>query len=496
MPSIAPQSTPIDFSKYLSHESTNRQRSQLKELRPYFDIPGMISFGTGVPHPSTWPVNGMTLSVPFAHKSVFVPGYNNRSPESMLPLSAYAEPTKAEALRPDLTSELQYSSTYGPAHFLQWTHEHISRIHNPPYEEWGNLCTAGNTDGVDAVLRAVFNKGDYVLVEEFAYPGLLSPAATIGLKCLGVPLDREGVNPTALDEMMVNWDESVMGGPRPKMLILVPTCSNPCGTTIPEHRKREIYAVCRKWDLLICEDDPYCYLQIRPNGASSPIVPSFLSLDSDRGRVIRVDSFSKIVAPGSRLGFVTAHKKLLEKIMNTRESATQCPSGFSIAAISAILRAWGGHEGFEQNYLPHISQIYSKRCLTLLSLLEKYAPESTVELPAPSGGMFLWVRLKIENHPAFTSPSSSSPLSPEDISKKVFQAFVDEGVLMAPSHFFKAPSLSKYIPCSSHNDDKTSKEEEEAKNIFVRMSFSLPEEAEMEEGVQRMGRALRREWGL
>lgn len=64
-----------------------------------------------------------------------------------------------------------------------------------------------------------------------------------------------------------------------------------------------------------------CFLQIRPNGADSPIVPSFLSLDTD-GRVLRVDSFSKIVAPGSRLGFVTGHKTLVEKIMNTRESST------------------------------------------------------------------------------------------------------------------------------------------------------------------------------
>ena len=73
------------------------------------------------------------------------------------------------------------------------------------------------------------------------------------------------------------------------------------------------------------------------------------------GRVIRVDSFSKIIAPGSRLGFITGHKYLVEKIMNSRESATQCPSGISIATVTAILRAWGSHEGFEKHYVPHIS---------------------------------------------------------------------------------------------------------------------------------------------
>lgn len=113
------------------------------------------------------------------------------------------------------------------------------------------------------------------------------------------------------------------------------TCSNPAGITLSAERKHAIYNVCRKWGLLICEDDPCelelyrwsyssrpdCYLQIRPNGADSPIVPTFMSMDPD-GRVIRVDSFSKIVAPGARLGFVTGPTPLVEKIMNTRESAT------------------------------------------------------------------------------------------------------------------------------------------------------------------------------
>ncbi|WWC64900.1 uncharacterized protein I303_107514 [Kwoniella dejecticola CBS 10117] len=477
MPSIDPAPVKIDFTKYFSKESTGRKRSQLKELKPYSEIPGMISFGVGIPHPSTWPVNGMTLSVPFAGKSVYIPGHESRSPEDMLPLAPYSDPVKGDHLFPDLAGELQYSATYGTPHLLGWIKEHIQRVHAPPYQDWVNLCTAGNTDGVDAVMRAVFDRGDYMLVEEFAYPGLLSPAATLGIKCLGVPLDTEGLVPEALDEILTQWDEKERGGPRPKMLVLVPTCSNPAGVTIPVQRKREIYSVCRKWDVLICEDDPYCFLQIRPDGANSPIVPSFLSVDTD-GRVIRVDSFSKIVAPGSRLGWITGHQTLVEKIMNTRESATQCPSGFSIAAIAAILRAWGSHEGFEKKYIPHISDIYAKRCLLMIDLLKKHVPSATIELPEPSGGMFLWVRLKIESHPSFPSEDA------EVISKRVFKAMIDEKVLMAPSEFFKAPSISTWT------------KEEEAKRNFVRISFSLPPPEQMEEGCRRMGRALAKEWKL
>jgi aromatic amino acid aminotransferase I len=90
-----------------------------------------------------------------------------RSPESMLPLAPYVEPKKNEPLRPDLSEELQYSATYGTKHLLEFLKEHVQRVHAPLYADWTNLITAGNTDGVDGVMRACFDRGDYMLVEEF-----------------------------------------------------------------------------------------------------------------------------------------------------------------------------------------------------------------------------------------------------------------------------------------------------------------------------------------
>lgn len=113
----------------------------------------------------------------------------------------------------------------------------------------------------------------------------------------------------------------------------------------------------------------------------------------------------------------------------------------------------------------------------MIDFLKKHVPASTIEIPAPAGGMFLWVRLKIESHPSLATDE------PETISKRVFQAMIKEKVLMAPSEMFKAPSTTVWT------------KEEEAKRIFVRISFSLPPADEMEEGARRMGRALAREWG-
>jgi aromatic amino acid aminotransferase I len=114
----------------------------------------------------------------------------------------------------------------------------------------------------------------------------------------------------------------------------------------------------------------------------------------------------------------------------------------------------------------------------MIDLLNKYVPASTIEIPEGSGGMFLWVRLKVESHPDFETKSA------EEISAQVFQRMISAKVLMCPSIYFKAPSLQKWT------------REQEARRIFVRISYSLPPPDEMEEGTRRMGEAMKAEWGL
>lgn len=123
-----------------------------------------------------------------------------------------------------------------------------------------------------------------------------------------------------------------------------------------------------------------------------------------------------------------------------------------------------------------MSETYSKRALLLVDLLNKYAPLSTIEIPKPSGGMFLWVRLRVESHPSFPVKT------PQEISQQVFDSMIEEKVLAAPGHFFKAPSVT---PTTAEDD---------AKKMFIRMSYALPPPEDMEEGVKRFSRALRKEW--
>lgn len=114
----------------------------------------------------------------------------------------------------------------------------------------------------------------------------------------------------------------------------------------------------------------------------------------------------------------------------------------------------------------------------MIDYLERYCPASTLEIPKASGGMFLWIRVRVDTHPKFHE------LSPDTIGKRVFEALIGEKVLVAPGHFFKAPRVRHMTP------------EEEASKVFMRLSYALPPLDQMEEGVKRIGRALRREWEL
>lgn len=363
---------------------------------------------------------------------------------------------------------------------MQWLTEHIKRTHNPPNDNWEVLNTAGNTDGFDGLLRTLFERGDSMLVEEFAYPGSLVAAQTQGVACVGVPMDGDGILVPEMDKILAEWDEKARGARKPKAVLMVPTCSNPTGYTMPAARKRELYAVARKHNVLIFEDDPYCFLQIRkrsPAGELQPIEPTFLSMDVD-GRVLRLDSFSKIVAPGSRCGWLTGPREIVTAVMQRSEASTQCPSGFTVSAIAAVVRAWGGHEGFEQRYLPHISKVYEERARAMVAFFEKYLPAEAAEWPAPSGGMFLWLRLRVENHPR------RDELSPEDVAERAFQKAVENKVLTVPSKFFKGEGLPNWT------------KEQEQKRIFLRICYATPTVEQLETGVQRLADALKAEWEL
>lgn len=249
-------------------------------------------------------------------------------------------------------------------------------------------------------------RGDTVLTEAFSFSTALETVAPLGVKAAGVEIDEEGLIPEKMDELLSNWDAKARGSRKPHLLYTVPSGQNPTGATQGTERRQQIYRVAQKHDLYIIEDEPYYFLQMQPyTGRDAPpvpaptsvddfissLIPSLLTIDVD-GRVMRMDSFSKVLVPGSRLGWITASAQIIERYVRHAEVASQGPSGFSQLILYKLLDETWGHEGYLR-WLMNLRLEYTKKRNALLAACEDHLPGDLVSWVPPKAGMFVSTRL-------------------------------------------------------------------------------------------------------
>lgn len=306
----------------------------------------------------------------------------------------------------DLAIGLNYGQATGSAQMLRWVTEHTEMVCNPAYADWQSCLTIGSTGALEQALRMLCDRerGDTVLMDEFAFSTALETAAPLGIKIAGAPMDDEGLLPEAMDELLSSWDPAQHGGARrPHVLYTVPSGQNPTGATMSEQRRRDVYAVCQKHDVFIIEDEPYYFLQMDPyvpeakeaaarhpesiDEFLSSLVPSLLSMDVD-GRVLRMDSFSKVTIPGSRTGWVTGSEQVIERYVRHAEAASQGPAGLSQVVLHKLLDEHWGHEGYFR-WLMNLRGEYTQRRNTMLGACDEFLPREVVSWTAPAAGMFV-----------------------------------------------------------------------------------------------------------
>lgn len=288
-------------------------------------------------------------------------------------------------------------------------------------------------------------RGDYILSEEYTFASAVETAHPLGCRVLGIKMDSEGMLPDALDEVLTNWDAAARNARKPFLVYTVPSGQNPTGATMGVQRRKDIYKLAQKHDLIILEDEPYYFLQMQPytgaDGLIPPmpkthdefiksLVPSLLSLDTD-GRVVRCDSFSKVIAPGSRCGWITGSNQVCERYRRHNEVSIQHPSGFTQVILHRLLDEEWGHSGY-LDWLMYMRIEYTQRRNMIVGACEKYLPEEICSWTPPSTGMFHWIKLAVEKHPQF------GKLSVGEIEQEVFQAALAESVIVAPGSFFRA----------------------------------------------------------
>ncbi|PWY98290.1 PLP-dependent transferase [Testicularia cyperi] len=470
MSSSTPSS--LDYASLLSSSARNRMPSAIRSLYPAELIPGMVSLLSGKPNSSTFPFQRILLELKPTGESGQV---------QTIPIEGA-----------DLEVALQYSATSGIPKLISWIEDFQSKVHARPKVEQGGpghvwRCSFGNgsQDLLTKTFEALIDAGGSVVVESPAYSGILPSLVAHKARIFEAATDSEGVSASALDELLSNWKTSAAtsGAPFPKFLYTTPTGANPSGTSASDSRKREVLAVIRKHGLLLLEDDPYYFLSFSGLG-EDPVTrqrgKSYFHLEQEQqdqwgmGRVLRFDSFSKILSAGLRLGYATGPKELLDAIDQDTSSRNLQTSGTSQAIAYALLSKWGV-DGFLR-HADDVARFYQIRLEqfegTAKSILT--ASPSVAEWVRPTAGMFLWIKLKLP--PAVQADGSSS--SEGDSFGLISQKAKNAGVLALPGVAFMPPSQGE--------GKKTSP--------YVRTSFSQVPLEQVETAFQRLRSVVEAAW--
>ncbi|KAJ1731167.1 hypothetical protein LPJ61_002668 [Coemansia biformis] len=465
-PTPATRTHSVDLSGYFTEVTKRRNCSPLKSLLKYMAAdPTLLSLGAGLPNPGMFPFASIGATVA-------QPGL------SALDESAEKVNVSIEASTPGgaggLEKFLQYGGGRGVQAYAEFTREHTARTHSPPYEDWDVVVSQGNTDAFVKVLMLFCEHGDTLIVDEWTYPAVVETVGAMGIGLAPVAMDGEGMLPDALDRVCAGWPSRN----RPlRVAYMIPTAQNPTGATMTLERKRAIYAVAQKHNLVIIEDDPYYYLQLgryRPlDERGDPaerhsqlpglaaLVPSLVSIDVD-GRVIRLDSFSKILAPGLRCGWITAPKYITERIQFHNETTIQQPSGLSQAIVFKLISEQWGHAGWER-HLVQLQRQYAVRRDLMVDLCNKHL-RGKVSFTIPSAGMFLWFRVLL-------SPEAQGR---PGVMQEIFDAMIANHVLLVPGYMFSPLGATASVR------DKP----------YIRAAFSYASPDDFEPAITRLAQAL------
>lgn len=237
------------------------------------------------------------------------------------------------------------------------------------------LLTNGSQEGISLATEAFIDEGDLIALESPTYPEAILTFVKQGAGFVPVDTDKDGILPSSL--------ESALAKTAVKFLYTIVSFQNPSGCTTTTERRRQILEICRRHDVVILEDDPYHYL--RYDGTAPE---SYIRLAGKDDRVIFMGSFSKIVAPGVRCGWMVAPASVMPKLNFLRVSnEISLPAAMQYALFDFMKRR------DLQTYFGHLQDVYRTRRDALVAALEKHLVPLGLEFDIPEGGFFLWGRI-------------------------------------------------------------------------------------------------------
>lgn len=335
------------FEELFSECAREQKASEIRELLKLVQQPDIISFAGGLPGPEAFPVEEI--------KEIC-----------------------ADILKTEGKVALQYGTTEGVPKFKKILVEFLHKDKIDVNVD-NLLITVGSQEALDLIGKVFINKGDTVVVGAPSYLGGLQAFSAYQAVMESVPLDDENMHVDVLEDTLHRLHRH---GRNVKFVYVIPTFDNPAGTTMPEKRRKKLIELAHEYDILIVEDNPYS--KLRYEGTRLNHIKSY---DEDNECVIYLQTFSKLIAPGFRLGLVAAHEEIIKKLVIAKQSVNLCtPTFVQYIAYEFIAR------GYLEPHIEMLKKIYgAKRDVMLNSIESNFSDE--IRWTRPQGGMFVWVTL-------------------------------------------------------------------------------------------------------
>ena len=352
---------------------------------------------------------------------------------SLLPAEALRE---AAAHRLELGDRqvLQYGAAQGDGYFRRTLARFLAQHHGVPTEMDQLLITSGVSQALDLICTRLTRPGDTVFVEEPTYFLALLIFRDHQLNVIGIPMDAEGLIVEALEDNLRKH--------RPAFLYTIPAFHNPCTVTLSAERRERLVGLSQEHGFTIVADEVYQMLNY------TTVPPRPFAAHIGTGNVLSLGSFSKILAPGLRLGWIQASPARLDALLH----AGLLESGGGLGPFTSGIVHSALELGLQEKCLAHLKTVYAARAAALTGAVRRYLPEP-IEVAEPAGGLFLWMRLR-------------------------GQRDAQELLAAARRHQVSFQPGSKFSSAGGLRD-------------CLRLSFAYYETEQLVEGVARLGRALR-----
>lgn len=387
--------------KLFANRMDTAHKSCIREILRVTENPETISFAGGLPNPKFFPVKEIANA-------------------------------SSKVLEEDCANVLQYSTTEGYLPLREYIAERYRTKKGLKVGPDEILITNGSQQGIDLIGKVFLDKGDQIVMERPGYLGAIQALSMYEPIYRSIPLLDDGIDTDLL--------ETTFRGGGIKLFYTVPNFQNPSGITYSGQKRRDVADILKKHGVIFIEDDPYG--ELRFIGEDLPSMGTYIE-----DNIILLGTFSKIIAPGLRLGWICAKKDIMERIIVAKQASDLHSNQLSQRVIYQYLI-----DNDIDRHIMRIRDAYKKRRDLMVSMITEHFPEE-IRCTEPDGGMFLWITL------------------PERISSlDLFNLAIQENVAFVPGNAF-------YVDGGGNNT--------------LRLNFSNSDETKIEEGIERLANIIK-----